>query len=641
MKGKQSIIIAVVVNLLIRIPRMLYAQGSDGFTAIWEAQLLLNGVYFKNGFNIFTLLGLVPFSGYPIGILLILSFFLLITGNHVMIATLLFDFIFTIVFVISAYFLGTELEIKESTKIYFVVLLTTLPNIFSKSYYQTSPRFPFFALLPIIFMLLLKFTKKKEIIPLIGAILLSIVLNFIHRMASVLFAIILLSIFIVVVNKLAKRNIIYDLHNIDMKTKAEKENNDDLNQKTTKNKFHSFISYSKQRFWVIGIIGLYAIGFVIFGTSMQNVFYRSKFNVYCYVKAIIDCDFIYLLSQPIIDQWFHYGIPFLLFLISIIILFIPKFRYLLNKINKNESNLYLLTFCLPFILTYQLIYSFYLICYVITLISAIFLQTMEKKKLRHYLWPIGGLIVSGFIIIYHFFTATKVLPYFICALFVMTVSISALFLLSIKKLRKWFSLNFKHIYNKMKIPMILLFIIIIFNSMFIVDRSILFTKRVNSIQEYITPEEREIADFLSQNGFGTFDSFDYTFSTHIATLSGWYFIQDQHNLGVFLLEDQIVKNKNCNFTLFSNWPNFEFFECSYTHGIRILSQLYRTECYSIDALMILKTYNIRYFISSRHTNTSYAWEYTINSVFIESLYSYVPIIKITDNYYVWNTSILY
>ena len=177
--------------------------------------------------------------------------------------------------------------------------------------------------------------------------------------------------------------------------------------------------------------------------------------------------------------------------------------------------------------------------------------------------------------------------------------------------------------------------------MFIVDR-LYFTNRGGSIYEYITKEEIEIADFLNQNGFGTFDSFDNTVSVHIAALSGWYFIQDQHSRGVFLIENRTNCNITCTFTLFSNLANIQFFDCDYTYGREILyNRLFITECYRITALEILKTYNIRYFISSRHYNTSYAWQYIIDSNFIKSLYGYVPVVFTTDNYFVWNTSTLY
>ena len=114
MKAKHTLLIALIVNIIIRIPRMLLAQGSDGFTAIWEAQLILNGEYFSNGFNFLTIMGVVPFSGYPVGFLFILCFFLLIAGKNIMIATLLFDLVFIVIFVVSSYYLSKELEIKES-----------------------------------------------------------------------------------------------------------------------------------------------------------------------------------------------------------------------------------------------------------------------------------------------------------------------------------------------------------------------------------------------------------------------------------------------------------------------------------------------------------------------------------------------
>jgi len=125
-------------------------------------------------------------------------------------------------------------------------------------------------------------------------------------------------------------------------------------------------------------------------------------------------------------------------------------------------------------------------------------------------------------------------------------------------------------------------------------------------------------------------------------LSGWYFIQDSNNVGVFLLENRTVGEIGCSFTLFINWPNIELFNCNHTYGRRILyTQLFTTECYTFTALNILKRFNIRYFISSRHTNESGVWQYTMKSSFIESLYSYVPIALTTENYFIWNTSKLY
>jgi len=642
MKGKHIMLIAFIVNILIRIPRMLLPHGSDGFTAIWEAQLILRGEYFSNGFNIWTLLGLVPYSGYPIGILLILCFFLLIAGNNIIAATLLFDLAFLVIFVISSFYLAEELDFKPSTKLYFILFLTTVPNILSFSYYQTSSRFPFFAVLPLVLMLLLRFNKRRKAIPLIIAIGLSIILNFIHRMAVILFGIIALSVIFFLIEKWSKRDFLVNYHT--KKIIVKEDEFEVFNERVRKRKIRSikFYNYFKQRFWVFSLIGLVLLGFLVLGLNFNNVFFRSKFNVYCYIMAIFNCETVYLLTQPIVDQWFHYGTSFLLLLIGIILMLIPKMQDILDKINISKANLYLLFFTLFFIPVYQLIYSLYILSYVIAVISANLIESIENRRIRHYLGPISGLIVSTFIILYHFLTETKVLPYFILAIFIMSLSLISVIILAVKKLKSHLPSNFRNFYNKTKTFAIFFFIITIINSMFIVDRSILFTQRVNSIYEHLTLEEKAIAEFLTDNGFGTFESFDYTLSIHIAALSGWHFIQDQHNIGVFLLENRTVDEIGCNFTLFINWPNMELFNCNHTYGRQILyNDLFRTECYTYTALNILKRYNIQYFISSIHTNTSYAWQYTINSVFIESLYSYVPIVKTTENYFVWNTSTLY
>ena len=642
MKGKHVILITFIVNILIRIPRMLLPHGSDGFVALWQAKLILSGEYFSNGFNILTLLGLVPFSGYPIGILFILCFFLLITGSNIIATTLLFDLVFLVIFVISSFYLAEELDFKQSTKLYFILFLTTIPNILSFSYYQTSSRFPFFALLPLVLMLLLRFNKRRKATPLIIAIGLSIILNFIHRMAVILFAIIALSIMFFLIEKWSKRDFLVNYHI--KKITINEDENETINDRKRKWKIKSinFYNYFKQRFWIFSLIGSVLVGFLVLGIDFNNVYLRAKFNIYCYIMAIINSNTLYLITQPIVDQWFHYGTSFLLLLIGIIIILIPKMQDNLDKINTSKANLYLIFFVLFFIPVYQLIYSVYVLSYIVAVISANLLESLENKRIRHYLGPMCGFIVSTFIILYHFLAETKVLPYFILAIFIMSLTLISLIILSLKKLRNNLPKKFRNLYYKTKAFVIFFFIISVINNMFIVDRSILFPKRVNSIYEHLSLEEKAMAEFLLDNGFGTFESFDYTLSTHIAVLSSWYFIQDQHNVGVFLLENRTVDEINCNFTLFINWPNMELFTCDNTFGRQILyNELFMTECYTHYALNILKRYNIKYFISSRHTNTSYAWQYTINSRFIESLYNYVPIVFTTENYFIWNTSRLY
>jgi len=635
MKFKRSFLIVLIINLLIRIPRMLTAQGLDGFVVIWEAQLILNGKYFQNGFNFLTLLGLTDFSGYPIGILLVASFFLLITGRNVMISILLYDLVFTFIFVASVYYLSNSLELKQSTKIYFMVILTTLPNIITFSYYSISARFVFFAVLPFIIALLLRFNKEKKVKYIILALTLTLILNFFHRMALIIFIPILISIIFFFVEKFTKNDFLLNFHINEIKINTEESN-------LHKTRFFVILNYIKKRFWIFNFVGLLFLGFILFGTNFNSVFYSARFNIFCYLQALCECKILYLFIQPIIDQWFHYGLPFILTIASIIIMLIPKFVSSLKVINTNPSNLKLVYLLLPFFIIYNIIYSLYFLCFFIALIGAVLIQQVEKKTFRHYLWALEGILIGVFISANHFLTETKVLPYLIIGLFITCVSITAVILLSIQKTRKYLSLKFGSYYNKLKLSTAFFIGIFIINSMFIVDRSALFTNRENSIYEHITQEEKDIAEFFLQDGFGTFDSFDNTVSVHIAALCGWYFLQDQHNLGVFLLENRTTADIECSIANFSSWVSMHFFDCENTNGRQILyRQLFVMSCVSYRALKIMKTYNLKYFISSRHFNTSNAWQYTVDSKFIESLYSYVPIVETTMNYYIWNTSTLY
>ncbi|MHA1781985.1 MAG: hypothetical protein ACTSUL_01015, partial [Promethearchaeota archaeon] len=110
-----KILLIILINFVVRVPRMLYAHGLDGFLAIWEAKLIIDGIYFKNGVDFFDLLGLKPFSGYPIGSLLLFCLFLIITREHLMVTILLFDFLFTVIFTLSTFFLSQELNLKEDS----------------------------------------------------------------------------------------------------------------------------------------------------------------------------------------------------------------------------------------------------------------------------------------------------------------------------------------------------------------------------------------------------------------------------------------------------------------------------------------------------------------------------------------------
>lgn len=630
-----TVLISIIINLIIRIPRVVYVQGLDNFLAIWEAQLILNGEFFRNGFNFLSLFGFYPFSGYPIGTLLILSGFLAISGRNIIACTILFEIFFTIVFTISVYLLSNELKLNEKIKCYFIILLTTLPNILLFSYNQTSARFPFFALLPIFLIFLLKFNREKKISFFLMAIFLTFILNLFHRMAIMLFLIIIISFTLFVIEKITKVDFLYNLHNYKIKINDQKHNK-------LKKKIIMLLNYLKQRIWLLSIVVLFIIGFIIFGMDLSYVSSTSKFNIYCYFKSLINSNFLYLLVQPLVDQWIHYGLVFILFIILFIMLIIPsdKNSKILTNINGNSDLLRLFFYILPFTIAYQIIYSYYFLCYLLSILGAFFIFSFLKIKKRSYLYPVYGIISGLFITLYHFFVVS-VLPYLIISLFLTIVSIIVFIITLLPKLKKTISNEINKIPLKVNTFTTLTFLFILITSMFMVDRHSIYSNRDGIIYGHLTNEEIELANFLINNGYGTFDSFDNTISTRVAAISGWFYISDIHNRGVFLLGDLHIRDINCSIGSIRNLLNFQFLNCTNTNGRSIFYELITSHCYSIMALEILKSYNLKYFITASNSSKSYVWDRTINSIFIESLYVNVPIVKATDNFYIWNTSVLY
>ena len=639
LKDNKVVLISLLVNLIIRVPRMLYAQGFDGFLAIWEAQLILNGNYFTNGTDFFDLLGYKSFSGYPIGSLLVIAFFLLITGRRVMFSILAFDFCFTILFTIAVYFLAQELEIGKKAKLYFIILLTSLPNILTFSYYTTTTRFPFIAIFPFVLLFLLKFNKTKQLKFLIFAFCLSLILNFFHRMALMLFPIILISLILLTIDKISKKDYINDFYEKDINKILKMDLTE--NENKNKNNLRKILNYLKNRFWILGLVIFVILGFVIFGTDLASTFSRSKFDIYCILTSIIPSDKLYLILQPSADQWIHYGLIFVIFLVAISFLIFSKNETLLNKLNKKSNNIRLIYYILPFVIVYPIIYSLYFICYIVVIVAAIFLEDIETKVNKYYLYSFCGLILGLFVFLYHFIVV-NVLPYLIIGSFVLLLSVSTLIVISIPKLKTSITAKLGNKINRKSLFTISTLFLILLNSVFIVDRHSLFPSQNEIVTTQLSPGEIEISKFLKENGFGTFESFDLMISTRIAALTGWYFIRDGHNRGVFLLENKSIEEINCEVTPFLSWLSLKFFNCSSTIGSRMYYILMTNDCLSIEVLNLLKTYNIRYFISSSTTNETTIWENSFDSIFIKSLYEFnIPIVKSIENYLVWNTSVLY
>ena len=113
------------------------------------------------------------------------------------------------------------------------------------------------------------------------AFYLSIILNFFHRIAIILFGVIFISVLIFIFDRILKRDFLSTFRNKELNFNNTENENSAINSSAKKNLI-SFINYLKHRFWIFSILGLFAIGYIVFGSDFQDVFYKTKFNIYCF-----------------------------------------------------------------------------------------------------------------------------------------------------------------------------------------------------------------------------------------------------------------------------------------------------------------------------------------------------------------------
>lgn len=73
---KHPLFLIFLINIVIRIPYFSQPQGDDAFVVIWMAKAMQNGFLDVWLMNPLSLFGFNPYSVYPIGGLIVLSFFL-------------------------------------------------------------------------------------------------------------------------------------------------------------------------------------------------------------------------------------------------------------------------------------------------------------------------------------------------------------------------------------------------------------------------------------------------------------------------------------------------------------------------------------------------------------------------------------
>jgi hypothetical protein len=623
-----SVSFLTLLNLLIRIPRYLStAQGLDGFYVVWESELIFEGVYFSKGFDLGHLLGMHTFSGYPIGTLAVMCFFLLITNHHIMTSILLFDYFFIVIFIISLFFLSKKLRLGSKSTILFILLASTQPIVFQYSYFNSSARLPFFSIAPFALGFLIDWLSTKKHHKLVISIVITACLFFFHRISLMFIIVILLAIIIA-------------LYSFIKKNQEKRISESDFLTKVTQNKYSTYILKRK---WLLMVIISYIISPFIFKDVFRG---PVDFSQLITIENSFT-KFIFRYVQMMANQWFRIGVPFLLSVLCIIVLLNPKLDDLMNKLNQKSELKFMLYLTTPFLILANNVYSYYFFFYAYALIPVIlldvFLTKKDQNRMKYYFLLISSCTVFAFILAYHF-VIRSVGAYPIIAGCFLGLVVLSLFIIRFKDKLRFQKTKLLLSKRKAEIVVSLIMTTVILNSIFMMDRHAVFWNREDYLFSHISGEEIDLANFLLAEGFGVFDSFDDVLSTHVAVLSGWLFVQDMHSITVNYLNDNIttINDYNCSLRPFWQWYERDLITCDFRTGDLHYTDIITNNYNDSFVIDILSAFQVKYFITAKNSSLVELWDGIIDSLFISTLMnSSIPIVHTTENFLVWNVSTLY
>ena len=170
-------LLIILITAILRIPKQIL-PGIDAFKLIWDSQLILEGNFHPWLIHPLSIFGAFPYSGYPLGSVLIFSLFMVITKSNIIASTYIFTSFFTIISIITFYTLSLEI---------FNNVFFETTAIYSEYSLNASPRLIFMAIFPLILFFNLRYLKtcKKKFLALSFS-LITILLLF-HRMSMVLY----------------------------------------------------------------------------------------------------------------------------------------------------------------------------------------------------------------------------------------------------------------------------------------------------------------------------------------------------------------------------------------------------------------------------------------------------------------------
>lgn len=157
---QKYLILILIINLLLRIPRVDSIRGSDAFTVLWMGRFVSEGYYAIWSLTPISIFGLCPFSDYPIGIPLLIGLFLNL-GLSYETTVLIISLLSTIIGTVGAFELGNEILKDHELSLVFTLFYSLSPIFIRFTYFTISIRGPLLAVLPWLLLSSVRFIKGR------------------------------------------------------------------------------------------------------------------------------------------------------------------------------------------------------------------------------------------------------------------------------------------------------------------------------------------------------------------------------------------------------------------------------------------------------------------------------------------------
>lgn len=613
-KEFKFILLSFILSLLIRVPFYNQLHSNDVMYLIWQSKQIIFGKFDFLYFDFWTLFEASPFSSYPIGSVLLMSFNVYLFPNSLEMALFFYNVI-CLMFGITISFKFYKLFHQEDSYAFlFSIFAFNFPYLLYYTIGSTTSRFPAMVFIYVFFYLLVKYHQTKQIQFFILSVLSWLFSLFLHRMNLILVFFLGIYVLYLIVLKL-------------------------------KSKFQLTVNFANSKFLIPGVtIFLIEISYFmqyIFISTLQS--FHNPISDRFHIPALLTYNINFILVY-----YTFFSIIFVFFLIIV-----PLFIYQDIFTFLNIDKIILVLFIPFFIFIGRTDYAGFLVSPFFALMAVIglkYFNTLFKEKFMGLTLIVFAL--TAYTVLYQILWADQgVYFYAQLLLFLITFLICVLLIKNNKiiKMQTGKYIIQQALKFEKSLFLILVFLFFILGSMSYSYVQVNQYETFPPHELYITNQVKDIVNFMDELQPATFSAYNFAVELQIAAYLGWPFLGDFYQESILLnnftnqtaiLHNRVLKPP-------TKWSETFIFDVSLNLGNNITlgfgGDLYRTLMkYPVDSPIgqyIIKNMNLRYFVtdSSGSSLSNNYRDSTVNSTFILSLYSsnQVSILHKNDYFSLW------